>query len=195
MSDVESPDGDHSTMLKQCIERVASKQDKEAFTTLFEYFAPKLKAYSLAAQPGAYLLADELAQEVMVKVWTKAHTFNPEKASLSTWVFTLARNSRIDYFRKNGRFLSNMDPDIIFQDMVDDTPSPFSNSYNDSLESRIKEGLKQLPQEQSQTIYKVFIEGKTHQEAADELYVPLGTIKSRIRLSLQKLQVLMESFV
>jgi RNA polymerase sigma-70 factor (ECF subfamily) len=174
----------------ECMRKVAENRDEQAFTVLFEHFVPKLRAYSLAAQPGAALLADELAQEVMVKLWNKAHTFNPSKAGLNTWIFTLARNARIDYFRKNGRFLSEIEPDLIFANMTDDTQDPFSSAQNKAMENQIKEAINELPSDQAQAISKVFMEGKSHQLAADELGLPLGTVKSRVRLALGKLELL-----
>lgn len=173
-----------------CLRKVADDRNEQAFTVLFEHYVPKLRAYSLAAQPGAALLADELAQEVMVKLWNKAHTFNSSKASLNTWIFTLARNARIDYFRKNGRFVSEIEPDLIFANMTDDTQDPFSSAHSKALESHIKDAINELPNDQAQAICKVFMEGKSHQQAADELGLPLGTIKSRVRLALSKLELI-----
>lgn len=178
--------------LKSLMQKVARDRDKEAFGELFDHFAPLLRAYSFAREPGAALVADDLAQEVMIKVWNKAHTYKPDVAAVSTWVFTLARNSRIDYLRRNGRFTSEIDPTDIFENIEDEGPDPFQLAQQQKAEQRVKGGLKQLPVEQSQVLAKVYLEGKSHQETADELNLPLGTVKSRVRLALQKLELLLK---
>jgi len=159
---------------------------------LFDHFAPLLRAYSLAREPGAALVADELAQEVMIKIWHKADSYNPAKANINTWVYTLARNSRIDYLRRNSRYCTEIDPTEIFNNIEDAADGPFQAAQQKSIESKIDHGLKQLPAEQGQVLAKVYLEGKSHQEAAGELNLPLGTVKSRVRLALKKLELLLK---
>jgi RNA polymerase sigma factor (sigma-70 family) len=179
-------------LLKDYMRRVAEHRDKQAFEGLFDHFAPLLRSYSLAREPGAALLADELAQEVMIKVWNKAHTFKPEMAAVSTWIFTLARNTRIDYMRRNGRFSTHIDPTELFNNIEDEGPDPFQLAQQQHTETKIHAGLKLLPIEQSQVLAKVYLEGKSHQETSNELGLPLGTVKSRVRLALQKLELLVK---
>jgi RNA polymerase sigma-70 factor (ECF subfamily) len=183
---------ERNARLKEYMAKVADKRDKQAFEKLFDHFAPLLRSYSLAREPGAALLADELAQEVMIKVWNKAHTYKPDMAAVSTWVFTLARNSRIDYLRRNGRFRTDIDPTEIFNNMEEEGPDPFQLAQQQRVETKVHEGLKQLPIEQAQVLAKVYLEGKSHQETSDELGLPLGTVKSRVRLALQKLELLLK---
>ncbi|MGK0500558.1 MAG: RNA polymerase sigma-70 factor (ECF subfamily) [Oceanicoccus sp.] len=183
---------ERNSLLKVHMHDVANERDKKAFSALFDHFAPLLRSYSFAREPGAALLADELAQEVMIKVWNKAHTYKPEMAAVSTWVFTLARNSRIDYLRRNGRFSTDIDPTEIFENMEDEGPDPFQMAQQQRAQDQVHEGLKQLPIEQAQVLAKVYLEGKSHQETADELGLPLGTVKSRVRLALQKLELLIK---
>lgn len=180
-----------NSIFKEQMLAVAEQRDRQAFESLFDHFAPLLRAYSLARDPGATLLADDLAQEVMIKVWHKAHTYKPEVAAVSTWIFTMARNARIDYLRKNGRFSSDIDPTDLFNQIADEGPDPFQLAQQQRISQRVEEGLKQLPGEQSQVLAKVYLEGKTHQETAQELTLPLGTVKSRVRLALQKLDLLL----
>lgn len=175
--------------LKECLLKVATHRDKQAFETLFDHYVPLIRAYSLAREPGANLLADELAQEVMIKLWVKADTYKPQLANVNTWIFTLARNCRIDYLRRNGRFVSDIDPTDIFTAIEDQGPGPFQQAQQQRLEQNIHSGIEQLPQEQSEVLSKVYLEGKSHQQASAELGLPLGTVKSRIRLALQKLQL------
>ncbi len=168
---------------------VAENRDKRAFEKLFNHFVPLLRSFSLAAQPGASLLADEVAQEVMIKVWQKAHTYNSEMANVTTWVFTLARNSRIDYLRKNSRHESDIDTSNIWEDLVDEHTDPFQAAQQKRSEELISKELKELPCDQQNALKKVYIEGKTHKQVAEELRLPLGTVKSRVRLALRKLAI------
>ena len=183
---------DKLTALKACLTRVAEDRDRGAFAELFKHYAPLIRAYSLAREPGAYLVADELVQEVLSRVWLKADKYNERLANLNTWIFTLARNCRIDYLRRNSRYVTEIDPTDIFNDIEDEGPGPFQQVQQSRAEESIHTGLKQLPQEQAEILSKVYLEGKTHQQTSVELKLPLGTVKSRVRLALKKLEVLIE---
>ncbi len=176
--------------LGACMDRVAVDRDKNAFAELFDHYAPQIRAYSLAREPGADLVADELVQEVMTRVWLKADKYNAKLANLNTWIFTLARNCRIDYLRRNSRFVTEIDPTDIFNEMEDEGPGPFQLAQQSRAEESIRAGLEELPREQAEILTKVYLEGKSHQQASDELKLPLGTVKSRVRLALKKLEVL-----
>ena len=168
---------------------VADHRSQAALARLFDHYAPKIRLFCLAAQPGANLMADDIAQEVMIRLWHKAHLFKPEAASLNTWVFTLARNARIDYLRKNSRHQSDIDPEYLWRHVVDEQADPFKDAQQHRNQRQIEQGLEQLPNDQRQVLYKVYLEGKTHKEAAEDLDLPLGTIKSRVRLALHKLAI------
>jgi RNA polymerase sigma-70 factor (ECF subfamily) len=174
------------------LSRVSEHRDKEAFAKLFDHYAPLIRAYSLAREPGSDLIADELAQEVMLRVWLKASSYNSRLANINTWIFTLARNCRIDYLRRNGRFVSDIDPTEIFNDLEDEGPGPFQLVQQSRVQENIQAGLDKLPREQSEILRKVYLEGKSHQQTSEALKLPLGTVKSRVRLALKKLQVLVE---
>ncbi|MCG6889729.1 MAG: sigma-70 family RNA polymerase sigma factor [Gammaproteobacteria bacterium] len=189
MANQRSP-GDKLTELSASLSLVANNRDKEAFARLFDHYAPLIRAYSLAREPGADLVADELVQEVMTRVWLKADKYNDRLANLNTWIFTLARNCRIDYLRRNSRYLTEIDPTDIFNEIEDDGPGPFQQVQQSRAEESIRAGLKQLPREQAEILTKVYLEGKSHQQASNELKLPLGTVKSRVRLALKKLEVL-----
>lgn len=163
---------------------VGQRRDREAFIALFEHFAPRIKSYLIKGgmSPDA---ADELAQETMLTVWNRAADYDPKKAGASTWIFTIARNKRIDAFRrgKNQRL----------QDPLDDLMADPSGADGDELaraqeSERIQAGLKSLPAEQADLLYKSFFENKSHDVIARELGLKLGTVKSRIRLALDKLR-------
>ncbi|HKJ53692.1 MAG TPA: sigma-70 family RNA polymerase sigma factor [Gammaproteobacteria bacterium] len=181
---------DKLASLSACMSKVAVTRDKSAFAELFDHYAPLIRSYSLAREPGADLVADELVQEVMTRVWLKADKFDSRLANLNTWIFTLARNCRVDYLRRNSRYVTEIDPTEIFDNIEDEGPSPFERVHQSRAEERIRAGLKALPREQSEILTAVYLEGKTHQQASDELRLPLGTVKSRVRLALKKLEVL-----
>jgi len=181
---------DRLAELAACMSRIANDRDKSAFAELFDHYAPQIRAYSLAREPGSGLVADDLVQEVMARVWLKASKYNPGLANLNTWIFTLARNCRIDYLRRNSRYASEIDPTDIFNDMEDEGPGPFQLAQQDRVGENIRAGLKELPREQSEILTKVYLEGKSHQQTSEELKLPLGTVKSRVRLALKKLEVL-----
>ena len=176
--------------MRQCMQRVAEQRDKSAFAQLFDHYAPLIRSYSLAREPAAELVADDLVQEVMTRMWVRADRYNPAIANLNTWVFTLARNCRIDYLRRNGRYASEIDPTDLFEEIEDEAPGPWQRAYQDRVGESIRAGLDQIPSEQADILVKVYLEGKSHQEVSDELRLPLGTVKSRVRLALQKLRTI-----
>lgn len=191
MNMVSEKTGNDSTLLED-MEQVAVNRNTAALERLFDHYAPRIRAFCLSAQPGSNLMADDIAQEVMIRIWNKAHLYNPASASLNTWVFTIARNARIDYMRKNGRYQSDIDPDNFWNELVDENADPFREAQQKRDQERIRDSLKQLPSDQQQVLAKVYLEGKSHSEASEELGLPLGTVKSRVRLALNKLSVIIK---
>lgn len=171
---------------------VAEQRDKQVFARLFKHFAPLIKAYALSNTPSgsASQFADDLIQEVMLKVWNKCASFDPQKASASTWIFTIARNTRTDLIRRQARQQTPLNAEDLYPETEVD--EPITSLQQRRSEKLIRNSLQELPSEQAQVLTKVFIEGKSHSEASEELGIPLGTIKSRVRLAMNKLQVLME---
>ena len=169
---------------------VATQRDKDAFSRLFDHFVPLIRAFSLSSLPGATSSANDIAQEVMLKVWRKADTFNPELATVSTWIFTLARNAKIDYLRRHGKQESDIDPDFVYAELPDTGPGPFQAAQVKRNEDMVRRAMEELPPEQYSAVKIVYLEGKSHSEAAKEMGLPLGTLKSRVRLALKKLSVL-----
>ncbi len=164
--------------------------DESAFAALFAHFAPLIKGFCQSNK--TYLVtesAEELVQEVMIKIWQKAANFDPSRASASTWIFTIARNARIDYLRKHAKHdvnASPIDSEDIWDESSDNQPFVFIQRKREQKE--VAELLSTLPIEQTRCLRKVYMEGKSHTEIADELDLPLGTVKSRVRLGLKKLQ-------
>jgi RNA polymerase sigma-70 factor (ECF subfamily) len=174
----------------ECLVLIATKQDRAAFTRFFRHFAPLIKAFALSGSRLSASVADELVQEVMLKVWQKAGGFNPEKAAASTWVYTIARNCRTDMFRRLQKFDTPLAEEDVFPDQ--ESEEPFALLQGRRSEERVRELMKSLPGDQMQILAKVYMEGKSHAEAAAELDLPLGTVKSRVRLAIQKLQIQIE---
>lgn len=163
---------------------VGQNKDKEAFADLFDYFAPRIKSF-LMKGGAAPDIADELAQETMITVWQRAASYDPAKANASTWIFTIARNKRVDGLRKKIRpETEEGEAELI----ADDAPLA-SEMLSQAEELHVMENaLGDLPQEQADLLYKSFFEDKTHADIAAETGLPLGTVKSRIRLALDKLR-------
>ncbi|WP_425641874.1 sigma-70 family RNA polymerase sigma factor [Marinomonas gallaica] len=192
MNTVSETINDSKNALLEDMTQVAVARDTRALERLFDHYAPRIRAFCLSAQPGANLMADDIAQEVMIRIWNKAHLYNPATASLNTWIFTIARNARIDYMRKNGRYQSDIDPEEFWSEMADENADPFREAQQQRDQVRVRDGLKQLPNDQQQVLAKVYLEGKSHSEASEELGLPLGTVKSRVRLALNKLSVIIK---
>lgn len=174
----------------QLLNRVGQQRDEIAFAQLFEHFAPMIKGFCLSNAnqrlPGE--AADELVQEVMIKVWTKAPSYDAAKAAASTWIFTVMRNCRIDMMRRNGRHMVNWDA-VEVDDIWDETTDnqPFVRLQQVRDEQVVSASFVALPVEQQQVLTQVYMQGKSHSEIAAESGLPLGTVKSRVRMGLKKL--------
>ena len=174
------------------LQAVARDRDRKAYGELFRHFAPLLKSFALSTSGmSSNALAEELVQEVMLKIWNRAATFDAAKASATTWIYTLARNCRIDLLRRKFRVQEEVDVDELW-DFGTDPEELHDELYQKRIEVEIRESLRALPVEQRQIIAKVYMEGKSHSEVAEELSLPLGTVKSRIRLAMSKLKVMLQ---
>jgi RNA polymerase sigma-70 factor (ECF subfamily) len=177
----------HATpkILEELLLSIAKNQDREAFVALFEATSTRLKAFAM--QCGATSNdAEELLQECMLTVWRKAHTFNPKTGTAITWLYTIIRNKRIDFARK-GRYDAVLSDDLWDEESGTDLEIDVASD----LEAKVARTLlESLPDEQRQVVYKVYFEGKSHSEIAADLDLPLGTIKSRLRLAMKKLDTL-----
>jgi RNA polymerase sigma-70 factor (ECF subfamily) len=164
------------------VERIRVHKDQDAFAALFRHFAPRVKAFLMKSGADASL-AEECAQEVMATLWNKAHLFDPARASVATWIFTIARNRRIDALRRQRR----PEPEDL---PWGPEPEP---DQEDALvlqqeSERLGEALAQLPEKQRELIERAYFGELSHSEIAAETGLPLGTIKSRIRLALERLR-------
>ena len=168
--------------------RVGSNRDRSAFKKLYEHFAPRLKSFLLRIGSDISA-AEEICQESMIMVWRRAETFNPDSAGASTWIFTIARNKRIDKLRKDNRPLPDLNDPSFFQIPVDKSDDILQRVEE---EKKIKNALKNLPPEQAKLILSAYYEEKSHRKIADETNLPLGTVKSRIRLAINRLRTQLE---
>jgi RNA polymerase sigma-70 factor (ECF subfamily) len=188
-----------------CLARVARDQDRQAFHELFRHFGPLVKsfAWKVPSLQEAETFSEELVQETMLKVWTRAATFDPLLSSPGTWIFTIARNMRIDLLRKQARHTVNTvsltrddedDDGLDLEDIwfEDDSGDVFNLLVQQRNRRQIHESLLTLPPEQAEILRKVYLEDKSHAEVAEELDLPLGTVKSRVRLALNKLKLLVD---
>lgn len=176
----------------ELLQRVAEQDDRAAFRQLYRYFAPRIKAYAI--NQGFSQHAEVLVQEVMTSVWRNADKYSPALASVSTWIFTITRNQRIDILRKLNRTRAEVviETEDLWQIPTEEDTTVYS-IQNLSTEKFVKHSIDKLPEEQMIALRKVYYEGKTHEEVAEELNIPLGTVKGRLRLSLQKLRVMFEA--
>ncbi|MFZ1430049.1 MAG: sigma-70 family RNA polymerase sigma factor [Geminicoccaceae bacterium] len=175
--------------LEADIRAVAVRQDRAAFARVFAYYGPRVKAY-LRRLGADDAVAEDLTQEVLLTVWRRADQFDRARASLGTWVYTIARNKRIDALRRERR--PDFDPDD--PALVGDAESsPRGDRVAEARQARrqMMAAVEQLPVEQAQLLRIFYFEDKPHSTIAAELGLPLGTVKSRLRLALGKLRVLM----
>jgi len=180
--------GQKTDLVAPLIESVAKKRDRNAFRSIYQDFGPKIKSYAI--KQGMIETAEELVQEVMVNIWRRAEQFDRCKAGGSTWIFAITRNARIDLLRKLNRTSHETQVETDYLWSLPGTDDPTSAFQQALTAKQIRQSLDTLPIEQRDVIAKVYLEDKSHQRVADELELPLGTVKSRVRLALQKLKVI-----
>lgn len=170
--------------LATLIEDIAAHKSKAAFKKLFEYFAPRLKGY-LMRLGSSEAQAEELVQDVMLTVWRKAALFDRRKAAASTWLFTIARNRRIDILRREKYpELDPEDPALV----PDEEVQPDDAVIMAERKAEVQSAMATLPEEQVELVKLAFYKGWSHSEIAKETGLPLGTVKSRLRLSFTRLK-------
>ncbi len=173
---------DHSAL----IAAIATRGDRAAFATLFNHFAPRVKSYMLrlgATQEAA----EELAQETMLIVWRRAGAFDGSRAAASTWIFTIARNLRIDALRRDRRPILGEDPSMAAPRPI--LPDATISATQDEI--RIASAIGTLSADQARVVREAFFSDKPHSEIASDLGLPLGTVKSRLRLAMARLRTLL----
>jgi len=162
--------------------RIRDTQDQTAFVEVFRHFAPRVKAF-LMKSGASETLAEEVTQEVMATLWRKAHMFDPARASVATWIFTIARNRKIDMLRKQRR----PEPEDLPWGMSEE-PGQEDTMMLQQESKKLGKAIAQLPEKQRDLIEKAYFGDLSHSEIAAQTGLPLGTIKSRIRLALERLR-------
>jgi RNA polymerase sigma-70 factor (ECF subfamily) len=177
--------GQDAAQLGVLLRAVAEQQDRAAFRALFVHFAPRLKSY-LVRLGSSGALAEDIVQETMLMLWRKAPLFDPSKAAVSTWVFTIARNLRIDAARREHHpELDPNDPALV----PDGPDAPDAGLDQAQYDLRLREAMTRLPREQREIVELSFFADKPHAAIASELGLPLGTVKSRLRLAMGRLRI------
>jgi RNA polymerase sigma-70 factor (ECF subfamily) len=167
---------------------IANSRDREAFEALFRIFAPKVKGMMQGAGAGSEM-AEDLMQEVMMTVWRKASLYAPGRGSVSTWIFTIARNARIDRLRRQP-----VQPyvDVETVSIACDQPDAEARVIGSQSDEKVRRALDQLPEEQKTVIELAFLNYMPQSEIAAHLKLPIGTVKSRTRLAYRKLKEQLE---
>jgi RNA polymerase sigma-70 factor (ECF subfamily) len=165
-----------------CIVRIRDSQDRAAFADLFRHFAPRVKAFLMRSGADA-TMAEECTQEVMATLWQKSHLFDPARASAATWIFTIARNRKIDAIRKMRR----PEPEELPWGPEEEPDQADSLALQQETRA-LEDAMASLPDKQRELIEKAYFGDLSHSEIAAETGLPLGTIKSRIRLALDRLR-------
>ncbi len=164
--------------------RVAATADRDAFNALFAFFAPRVKGY-LMRIGTAPDLAEDLAQEALLKVWRKARLFDPAKASAATWIFTIARNLRIDAARRAAKPALDVEDPAFAREEDPRADVLMERAHRDE---KIRAAFQSLPPAQYEVVRLHFVEDAPHSEIAERLNLPLGTVKSRLRLAFEKIR-------
>ena len=166
-------------------------RDETAFADVYGYYAGRVKSFLMGKGMNDEV-AEELTQEIMLTVWRRAESYDPKKAAASTWLFTIARNRRIDYLRGNSRVEVELDDDML--DIETTETDPQAKFVSDAqVAIKLEHALEKLPQEQRQVMHLSYFRGQSHGAIAKWLDLPIGTVKSRIRLAMQAVRASLQS--
>ena len=176
-------------LMSNLLTKIAEERSDDAFQKLYSEYAPRVKTYMM--QQGADpALAEELAQETLLTVWRKASQYSPDRGTAAAWIFTIARNLRIDRLRKDVRWQSL--PDEQAEAIPSEAAGQDEMVLIDQRRVRVQAALADLPPDQRAVVTLAYIEGLSHSEIAEKLMTPIGTIKSRMRLAYQKVRDALE---
>lgn len=178
--------------LENLIEQIAQERSKQAFKKLFDFYYPKSTSFMLKAGLSKEV-AKELSQDAMIKIWKNASSYSREKANVNTWIYTILRNIKFDYLRKQSRDpLSIMAATDIFDESLELEELSQEDSESIYLKAQTLEMIGKLSDDQQDVLVGIYREGLTHTEYATKANIPLGTVKSRVRLAIEKLKFLLE---
>lgn len=166
------------------VHAIATRRDREAFKELFRFYAPRIQTMLMRTGASGEL-AEDIAQDTLIAVWRKAESYDPTRASVSAWMFTIARNLRIDRFRKDHRAKLHEVYELVAPETSPPPDVPFDVTEQ---EVRVRRALDGLTEEQVRVVELSFFEGQAHGDIAKALGIPLGTVKSRLRLAMARLR-------
>ena len=175
--------------MSDLLSRIATDRSDEAFRKLFADYGPRIKGYMMRQGADASL-AEELAQETLLTVWRKAALYSADKGSPTTWIFTIARNLRIDRLRRESPWQELTDEHAASIPSEETAPDVAASERQRQV--RVQAVLRELPPDQLEVVTLAFIDGQSHSEISERLGLPLGTVKSRIRLAYQKVRTALE---
>jgi RNA polymerase sigma-70 factor, ECF subfamily len=185
---VEPPPGELAEDHTALMARIVETRDRGAFRSLFVHYGPRLKSFMMKS--GAdHALADDLVQDVMMAVWRKVDLFAPERGTVSAWIFAIARNARIDRLRRQS---SQPYEDLDDVEIASEGKDAEASTYSGQIAERVGEALAELPDEQRRIIELAYIQDMPQSEIAAKLRLPIGTVKSRMRLAYGKLKIELE---
>lgn len=172
------------------MQAVMERRDQSAFTEIFDHFTPRLETYlvRLGLDSGS---AEELVQDVMLTLWRKAELFDPGKSSLQTWLYRIARNRRVDFARRaRTDYVDPQSPAIL--DIAEERrfETEIDSQQRDDI---VRVQITTLPEEQRELVRLAFYEGLSHSQIAEQANLPLGTVKSRLRLAFTRLRRALEA--
>ncbi len=174
--------------LASWLQMVGNERDKSAFTDLFRYFAPRIYHISLS-KLGSENLANDVVQDTMTNIWRKAHLFDADKGQATTWVYTIMRNVSFDMLRRISANKEDSLSEDLWGHIDNQMDDPSLEPYRDHLEEReLLEGIDNLPDDQKQVVESMFYQDLSQSQIAEKLGIPLGTVKSRLRLAMTKLK-------
>lgn len=173
---------------RQQLQLVAEQRDRAAYARIFRHFAPRLRAFGMR-QLGQEQLVLEMVQETMLAVWTKAHLYSPERGAPSTWIFTIARNQAYDMLRRRASRPEDIGADDLWPVLAD----PHADEQHlqpefQVMRQQLSRFYSLLSPLQLEVVQMVYLQDMSQQEVAEALGIPLGTVKSRLRLAVQKLR-------
>lgn len=171
------------------LQRIAERADPAAFRELYEAYGPRVKAYMIRQGADAGT-AEDLAQETLLTVWRKAALYAGDRGSMTTWVFAIARNLRIDRLRREVPWQQLPEGRLT---EASSEPLPDEAMAEKERQERVQAALAELPPEQKDVVILAYLEGLSHSEIAERLGLPLGTVKSRMRIAYQKIRQTLES--
>lgn len=185
---------EQKAQMRKHLVAIGETRDEQAFAVVYDYFAGRVKSFLIGKGMNEDS-AEELMHEIMVIIWRRAESYDPSKAAASTWIFTIARNRHIDFLRGNSRIEVELDDEIL---ELESTERDVQEKHVDDEQAaeRLAQALKKLPQEQRQVMHLSYFRGQSHGAIAHWLDLPIGTVKSRIRLAMQAIrtQLVAEDF-